>query len=237
MSNWQNYHKQWSNKPLNVHSTGDFKMQKHFDLVACKISCVLKLNKNDYVLDIGCSSGKITVLLAIAVKKIEAIDYIPELINLAKQHNQKSNIQYSVSDANTLKFPNETFDKICCYNVLHMAPNMDYVLNAIREMNRVCKKNGLVYLGDLPNIKKNKNTDPNTRLNIQKLVTALIPKSIKQKIKGRLKIEENTLKHIWFDFDEFTKQIENIGFMVEFFEQEKPLHDWYLRSNLLLVKK
>jgi len=48
-----------------------------------------------------------------------------------------------------LNFESETFDRILSYSIFHYFPSIEYGYNTIDEMIRVCKKGGLILIGDI----------------------------------------------------------------------------------------
>jgi ubiquinone/menaquinone biosynthesis C-methylase UbiE len=66
------------------------------------------------VLEIGCGDGRLTLRLAsLGSSHIEALDPDPRSIRAARRHlpqEDKQRITYHVGQAQTLKYPSETFD-------------------------------------------------------------------------------------------------------------------------------
>jgi len=105
-----------------------------------------ELHSNSKVLEIGTGTGLIALAIAEHVKEITAIDYSPEMIHIAKEKQQQSthnNIDFKVSNANKIDFPDNTFDIIIASNVFHLLPNANEVL---REIKRLLNENGKVIL-------------------------------------------------------------------------------------------
>ncbi len=59
----------------------------------------LELDSNDVVLEMCCGNGLLSRPLSVFVKKLYAFDFTQRLIEIAKEHNQETNILYSVGDA------------------------------------------------------------------------------------------------------------------------------------------
>jgi ubiquinone/menaquinone biosynthesis C-methylase UbiE len=98
------------------------------------------------ILDVGCGPGTITVDLASYVPKgaVTGLDSSADVIAKASQHAEQhgvQNILYTVGDANTLPFPDATFDVTHAHQVLQHVSNPVHIL---REMHRVTKPGGLV---------------------------------------------------------------------------------------------
>ena len=66
-----------------------------------------------------------------------------------------SNISFAQADITALPYPDACFDKVVAGNVIHL---LDEPLKALRELNRVCKDDGLLIIPTYMN--KNENGDP-----------------------------------------------------------------------------
>ncbi len=88
------------------------------------------------LLDVGCGNGN---FLQFAQNHYDAygVDFSKKAILLAKSRCDKCH--FSVSPAETLKFPSGSFDAVVCLGALEHFVNMD---SALKEMRRVLKKNG-----------------------------------------------------------------------------------------------
>ncbi|MCW1305231.1 MAG: class I SAM-dependent methyltransferase [Candidatus Parvarchaeota archaeon] len=104
-----------------------------------KIEKFVKFDKEDVVLDIGCGTGKITKIIKDKVKMIIGIDISREMARLTK----KNLVPCIVADAENLPFKRNKFDKIICLTVIQ---NIEDQKMAINEMERVCKKGGMIIL-------------------------------------------------------------------------------------------
>jgi len=95
-------------------------------------------------LEIGCGVGVGAEVIAeqFGAKKVIAADIDPEQIELAKkkllpEFNEK--IEFKVEDAMALDEPDETFDAVFSFGVLH---HMENWRKAVREISRVLKRGG-----------------------------------------------------------------------------------------------
>jgi SAM-dependent methyltransferase len=77
------------------------------------------------VLDAACGTAIISFAISENVQQIEATDYSPEMVSMAKEKalvNDVSNVNFSVQNASKLSFPDEYFDTVVICNSL-IAPN------------------------------------------------------------------------------------------------------------------
>ncbi len=97
--------------------------------------------KGSAVLDFGCGRGTYSVQLAKQAKRVVGIDLSPVAIEQARERARElgiSNAEFQVADAESLEFPDETFDLVCGRAILHHL-NLP---TALRGIARVLKPSG-----------------------------------------------------------------------------------------------
>lgn len=100
--------------------------------------------KGRKILDCGCGAGRFTyVLSTLRPKKIFGIDLSKENINLARKIFKNKKISFKTGNNLKIPFKSENFDFVYSSGVVHHTQNMK---KAIKELFRVCKKGGLIYL-------------------------------------------------------------------------------------------
>ena len=107
---------------------------------------VKELSEDSKVLEIGTGTGLISFSIADKVKSIIAIDYAPEMIEVAKEKQLNTsfdNIEFKVSGANSIKYPDSSFTVAVASNVFHLIPEPHKVLG---ELHRLIPKNGKLIL-------------------------------------------------------------------------------------------
>lgn len=109
------------------------------------------LNKDDYVLDIGCNNGQHTLKAAKKVREITGVDVNRQQLEIAKREAQRGmiqNVKFQLGSAEAdLKFKNNLFTKVFLFDVLEHLDNQDLALS---EICRVLEKGGLLLLS-VPN--------------------------------------------------------------------------------------
>ena len=111
----------------------------------------LNIKGNDKVLEVGCGAGLLAQHLNC---DYVGVDYS---LTLVKKHIKLLNDSVLIAEANNLPFKDNYFDKVFSYGVFFYFPDKEYAMQAVREMKRVCKNKGKVYIGDLP-FKSHRNT-------------------------------------------------------------------------------
>lgn len=105
------------------------------------------LDSSDTVLDLGCGIGSDTIKSAKLVKAAIGLDFDRSSISIAKniaREENVSNVTFSLYNLNKkLTFPENTFDKVICSDVLEHLEKRDKALN---EIKRVLKNKGLLLL-------------------------------------------------------------------------------------------
>lgn len=143
----ESWRKIWERK--GILETNDLKKLDGFEAttvnpreIAKKISEILKIQKTDKVLEVGCGAGMIAQYLDC---DYIGIDYSKSLV---KKHVEILKHSVLVAEADNIPFKDKYFDKAFSYSVFHYFPNKDYGRKVIKEMKRVCK--GQIFIGDLP---------------------------------------------------------------------------------------
>ena len=99
------------------------------------------LDRDMTVLELACGTGLLSVRLAGSVKLLEATDFSEEMIRQAKAKTHSSRLRFSVQDATSLPYAEETFDAAVISNALHIIPEPE---KALAEIRRVLKSGGIL---------------------------------------------------------------------------------------------
>jgi ubiquinone/menaquinone biosynthesis C-methylase UbiE len=119
-----------------------------YDDILHHIDLLVNFQSDDIVLDIGTGSGLLLERVAPRVKNIAGTDIATEML---KWIPLKNNMVLSMMDSTNLGFSDNYFDKVMCYSVFQYFPDNTYAFKVFEEMVRVCKKGGVIFLGDIFN--------------------------------------------------------------------------------------
>lgn len=116
-----------------------------------KLLCKIPINKFTKILDVGCGRGDVALYLGKNSKKTIGIDYSKEAIKLANSTRKnfplaiRKKVHYQIMNIRKMSFPDNYFDIVICIDVLEHLYR-DEVEQALREIKRVLKKDGVLFL-------------------------------------------------------------------------------------------
>lgn len=104
-------------------------------------------SKFDYILEVGCGTGKNTIFFSNIADKVCAIDFSEGMISKAKEKVKSKNVNFRQTDI-TRKWPieNNTIELITCNLILEHIENLEYILS---EANRCLKGKGKLFINEL----------------------------------------------------------------------------------------
>ena len=108
----------------------------------------LALPENSKILDVACGTGFMTSILAKKGYKVSALDISPDMLDRAKERLKNyKDIAYYKESATELPFDDSYFDAASVSFALHDMPQ-ELGLAVIKEMTRVTKKEGKIFILD-----------------------------------------------------------------------------------------
>ena len=171
---------------------------------------MLTVDTFDSVLEIGCGNGNGTKLIRkfFHPSHITAVDLDQRMIQIAHRTIHDETITFQVMDASRLDFPNDSFDAIFDFGIIHHIPNWK---DCIEELRRVLKEGGKLIL---------------TEFSLDTF--SGFPGTLYRWL----------LRHPYeqmFSMQEFVKHLENVGFKINGFKKSNPLkmmHHFFLVASL-----
>ncbi len=107
------------------------------------IESYLKPGRGEYILDVACGDGYYSRKMAAHGARVAAIDIEPARIRNARTYHNVPGVIYQLANAESLPFPDRTFDKVVSVCALEHFTNPG---RAIQEMHRVLKPGGVLVL-------------------------------------------------------------------------------------------
>ncbi len=102
------------------------------------------IEPNDNVLECAAGTGMLSAVIAERCNTLVATDFAPKMIKRAEKNcSSYTNITFEYANIMSLKYPDDSFDKVIAGNVIHL---LDEPLKAHAELNRVCKPGGLLII-------------------------------------------------------------------------------------------
>jgi ubiquinone/menaquinone biosynthesis C-methylase UbiE len=98
----------------------------------------------DRLLDLGCGTGLVLDLAFDLFKELDGIDITEEMLARVKP---RPNIRTQKASAENIPFPNDTFDVVTAYSVLHHLEDLGQVF---REVRRTLRPGGIFYADESP---------------------------------------------------------------------------------------
>lgn len=97
------------------------------------------------VLDVGCGTGFLALLLAELSHRVTGVDAAEEMLNLARQKAERAGltVDWRPADADSLPFADNTFDLVVERHVLWTLPDP---VGTLREWSRVLRPGGQLVL-------------------------------------------------------------------------------------------
>ncbi len=128
--------------------------QYDFGKIAEDIKDKLHFESNDVVLDLCCGNAALAKIISKSCREIHGVDHSAKLIETAKQIKGKenlSNLHLHLSDALNVDelFKENFFDKSYCYFSFQYFNKKKREL-LLEKLSRITKRNGLIFLGDIP---------------------------------------------------------------------------------------
>ena len=128
-----------------VSSFYDYTFGKVFRPGQKKLVSMMECNSSDRVLEIGIGTGT-SYSFYPEETSVVGIDISPDMLKKAENHIKKSKLKNKrviMMNGEDLNFEDNSFDKVVGMYVVSVTQNPDLL---IKEMKRVCKPNGDIYL-------------------------------------------------------------------------------------------
>lgn len=95
-----------------------------------------------HILDVGCGAGLLSNPLSLQGHIVTGLDQAAEALETAKQRDSTGRVNYVVGQAENLPFTSQSFDVVCCFDVLE---HVEAPALVIAESARVLRPGGRFY--------------------------------------------------------------------------------------------
>lgn len=164
------------------------------------VSKKLDLTSEDTLLDAGCGAGIFEIAFTHWIREIEAVDFSSEMVKLAKKQTiDFPNVNIQRANIKNLPYKNKYFNKILVNSVIQYLENMEEVNQAIHELHRIVKNDGILCLSLIPDADKKEDF-------LNGFYYLGLPED---QIKDRIEKNSNI---IWFSKDSLVDLLEKSGF-------------------------
>lgn len=98
------------------------------------------IGPEDEVLECACGTGLLTGVIAARCRALTATDFSEKMLAQAeRKYANCRNVRFAQADITKLDYPDGRFDAVVAANVIHL---LDEPLQALRELDRVCRPGG-----------------------------------------------------------------------------------------------
>lgn len=152
----------------------------------------IQFNNNQKILFVGVGTGADLELIGHSDLDITAIDYSPDMLEIAKKKFKNSTICFLEMDAQNMDFDNESFDYVIATLILSVVPDAN---KCFSEITRVLKPEGKIIIFDKFVPKNKKLSLPKVLLRpIIKVLGTDIGRSFEELLLNNknIKVEEDT---------------------------------------------
>ncbi|MFL6273866.1 MAG: class I SAM-dependent methyltransferase [Blastocatellia bacterium] len=154
LSEWkQRAREQWGANPCGAHVVRDydFGTRDYFDAIEAyryqdyapwmKAALGFDAYRGKRLLEVGCGTGTDLLQFARGGAQVNGVDLTPRSIEIARRRFAVYDCAgtFAIGDAENLAFPDESFDVVYSFGVLHHTPDTE---GAIKEVHRVLRRGG-----------------------------------------------------------------------------------------------
>jgi ubiquinone/menaquinone biosynthesis C-methylase UbiE len=102
----------------------------------------------DEMLELGPGPGATTRWLRHRVKRLVALELDPDAAVLLQDELEDTNVKVRLGDSTSVPFPEESFDSVACFTMLHHLPTAQEQFRTLCEAFRVLRPGGVLVGAD-----------------------------------------------------------------------------------------
>jgi ubiquinone/menaquinone biosynthesis C-methylase UbiE len=186
----------------------------------------ISLSKSDVLLDVGCGTGLLTKRFAAKCARVYALDPAERVLHRLAENCRKTgirNVNIQKGTATDLPFVDCTFDKAVMYAVLHYLEDEWQIRKCIRELIRVCKRGGYVFIGEIPEKNAKQEFESRDRTPEEKLILDAFQKNREEYdllFKKTVSVEDDEGSPFWIDGEFLLEVAESAGCTARLYRQD-----------------
>jgi ubiquinone/menaquinone biosynthesis C-methylase UbiE len=198
--------------------------QEEAEALRRQAAAALVLDSASTLLEVGCGAGMFLIPLSGQVRQAVGCDLALPMLIRARQMMPSLLVQ--AAEASQLPYTSASFDAVLVYSVFHYFPSCEYAGRALREIARVCRPGGRIWIADVPDkTKQDQALAHRTRLMQQERPKWRWP-------------EVGPLTHRFYDREFFADHAQDLGCELQVLPQSVPGYvQGQYRFNILLQKQ
>jgi ubiquinone/menaquinone biosynthesis C-methylase UbiE len=111
----------------------------------------LPLGPESELLDVGPGDGTLFRLVSGRVRRCCGVDPSRSAVDrLQRSFQDAPNVEFAIGSMDSIPHPDASFDVVVINSVLQMLPTVAAVRRSLAELVRVCRPEGLIFVGELP---------------------------------------------------------------------------------------
>jgi len=131
-----------------VKAAGQWGSNEYVPLICDEIYKKVKIKKTDTVLELGCGSGVLGKYIKEKCHQYIGIDLSRKMLNFFSEDLTFEQINLIQGITDLVPFSNHIFDVVIINGVTMYFPDDKILLDTLKEMKRVSKKDGTLFLGE-----------------------------------------------------------------------------------------
>lgn len=131
-----------------VFAAGQWEIPELVPQICDEICRKTKITKNHFVLELGCGSGVLGNWISKNSANYVGIDISSNMLNSFNNSSGENSVELLQGITDKIPFNDNIFDVIVMNSVTMYIHDNEILLNTFKEMQRVAKNNGILFIGD-----------------------------------------------------------------------------------------
>ena len=209
-------YEKYEKSDLHVSGGYDGLSYKEYQKLAAFFINKIDIKCDDKVLEVGCGSGAF-LNEVLKIKEVKAISGTDFSSNAIKKIKTVIKGNFKVSEAVEIPFSDNLFNIVLSFGVFIYFNSFDYAENTIKEMMRVLRPGGVIYIGEISDIEK-------------KEVAQELRKESNIK-REKTHVSKINSDHLYYPISFFEKIAEKYNFNINIIKQDVPELDFCYNAS------